>query len=134
MLTFDTRKIDTPYQHISLCLEVADKYTDVLAARKELYEKCLYYHTIDPLELLGLSCAMFKIAKGYVRLAVIGGTNIGRDSDTISGRGAVLSGPSRAPSASPRSGSRCFGPSPWRRYGRTPSESPISSRGASSPC
>jgi ADP-ribosylglycohydrolase len=92
MLTFDTRKIDTPYQFISLCLEVADKYTDVFEARKELYEKCLYYHMIDPLELLGLSYAMFKIAKGDVRMAAIGGTNIGRDSDTIAGRGAMLSG------------------------------------------
>jgi len=92
MLTFDTRKVDTPYQFISLCLEVADKYTDVFEARKELYEKCLYYHMIDPLELLGLSYAMFKIAKGDVRMAAIGGTNIGRDSDTIAGRGAMLSG------------------------------------------
>ena len=92
MLTFDTRKIDNPYDYISLCLEVADKYTDVMEARKELYEKCLYYHMIDPLELLGLSYAMFKIAKGDVRLSAIGGTNIGRDSDTIGGRAAMLAG------------------------------------------
>lgn len=92
MLTFDTRKIDTPYDFISTCLEVADKYNDVLAARKELYEKCLYYHMIDPLELLGLSYAMLKISKGDVRLAAIGGTNIGRDSDTIAGRAAMLAG------------------------------------------
>ena len=35
---------------------------------------------------------MFKIANGDVRQAAIGGTNIGRDSDTISGRAAMLSG------------------------------------------
>lgn len=47
---------------------------------------------IDPLELLGLTYAMFKIADGDVRISAIGGTNIGRDSDTIAGRGAMLSG------------------------------------------
>jgi ADP-ribosylglycohydrolase len=92
MITFDKREIDTPYDFISLCVDVASKYDDVFEARKELYEKCLYYHMIDPLELLGLAYAMFKIAKGDVRLSAIGGTNIGRDSDTIAGRAAMLSG------------------------------------------
>jgi ADP-ribosylglycohydrolase len=45
---------------------------------------------IDPLELWGLALAMFKIARGDVRQASIGGTNIGRDSDTIAGRAAML--------------------------------------------
>jgi len=92
MITFDKREIDTPYDFISLCVDVASKYDDVFEARKELYEKCLYYHMIDPLELLGLAYAMFKITKGDVRLSAIGGTNIGRDSDTIAGRAAMLSG------------------------------------------
>jgi ADP-ribosylglycohydrolase len=47
---------------------------------------------IDPLELLGFSFAMLLISKGDVRTAAIGGTNIGRDSDTIAGRGAMLAG------------------------------------------
>ncbi len=47
---------------------------------------------IDPLELWALALAMFKIARGDVRQAAIGGTNIGRDSDTIAGRAAMLSG------------------------------------------
>lgn len=92
MTTFDTRIIDTPYDFISKCIEVAVKYTDVLEVRKELYEKCLYYNFIDPLELLGLSYAMFKVSNGDVRKSAIGGTNIGRDSDTIAGRAAMLSG------------------------------------------
>ena len=92
MMTFDKREIDTPYDFISRCLDVAGKYSDVFEARKELYEKCLYYHMIDPLELLGLTYAMFKISNGDVRISAIGGTNIGRDSDTIAGRGAMLSG------------------------------------------
>ncbi|MCL1794050.1 MAG: ADP-ribosylglycohydrolase family protein [Oscillospiraceae bacterium] len=92
MLTFDKRAIDTPYDFISKCVEVASKYDDVFAARKELYEKCLCYHCIDPLELLGFSFAMLYISKGDVRTAAIGGTNIGRDSDTIAGRAAMLAG------------------------------------------
>ena len=102
MLTFDTQPLDTPYDFISKCLDVAGKYDDVFAARKELYEKCLRYHSIDPLELLGLSYAMFKIANGDVRLSAIGGTNIGRDSDTIAGRGAMLSGALRGASNVPQ--------------------------------
>jgi ADP-ribosylglycohydrolase len=90
--TFDKRQFKSPYDYMCVCLEVADKYTDVLSARKELYEKCLLYHAIDPLELLGLAFAMFKIAKGDVRQSAIGGTSIGRDSDTIAGRAAMLSG------------------------------------------
>ena len=35
---------------------------------------------------------MFLVAQGDVRRAAIGGTNIGRDADTISGRAAMLSG------------------------------------------
>ena len=35
---------------------------------------------------------MLTISKGDVRLAAIGGTNIGRDADTIAGRGAMLAG------------------------------------------
>ncbi len=45
---------------------------------------------------------MFKIANGDVRQAAIGGTNIGRDSDTISGRAAMLSGILRGASNVPK--------------------------------
>jgi ADP-ribosylglycohydrolase len=91
MITFDKRKIDTPYDFISRCAEIASRYDDVFAVRKELYEN-LYYNMIDPLELLGFSYAMLLISKGDVKTAAIGGTNIGRDSDTIAGRAAMLAG------------------------------------------
>lgn len=90
--TFDRRPFRSCHDYIGRCLDIADKYTDVLKARKELYDRCLLYHMIDPLELWGFALAMFRIAKGDVRQAAIGGTNIGRDSDTISGRAAMLSG------------------------------------------
>lgn len=108
MMTFDKREIDTPYDFISRCLDVAGKYSDVFEAREELYEKCLYYHMIDPLELLGLTYAMFKIANGDVRISAIGGTNIGRDSDTIAGRGAMLSGALRGAGNVPEEWIRLF--------------------------
>lgn len=90
--TFDRRKFKTFRQYVQKCLDIADNYDDVLAARKELYDKCLFYHHIDPLELWGFALAMFKISDGDVRQAAIGGTNIGRDSDTIAGRAAMLAG------------------------------------------
>ena len=113
--TFDRRKFRSFRDYLDTCLTVADKYDDVLAARPELYEKCLLYHHIDPLELWGLSLAMFKIAKGDVRQAAIGGTNIGRDSDTIAGRGAMLAGTLRGARNVPEEWVRMFSPESLKR-------------------
>lgn len=90
--TFDRRAFKSCRDYLETCLEIADRYDDVMAAREELYGRCLFYHMIDPLEVLGLALAMLKIAGGDVRQAAIGGTNIGRDSDTIAGRAAMLAG------------------------------------------
>jgi ADP-ribosylglycohydrolase len=101
MLTFDKREFKSPRDYIAICLAIAERYDDVMAVRSELYEKCLLYHHIDPLELLGLSLAIFKVADGDVRQSAIGGTNIGRDSDTIAGRAAMLSGALRGAATVP---------------------------------
>lgn len=90
--TFDKRKFRSVREYISKCIEIASRYDDVLAVRKELYDECLMYASIDPLEVIGLSLAIFRTADGDVRQAAIGGTNIGRDSDTISGRASMLTG------------------------------------------
>jgi ADP-ribosylglycohydrolase len=92
MITFDKRAIDTPYGYISRCAEIAGRHSDVFSVRKELYDNCLYYHMIDSLELLGFAFAMLLVSKGDVKTAAIGGANIGRDADTISGRAAMLAG------------------------------------------
>jgi len=89
--TFDKRPYDSAYEYMSICLDVADKYDDVFSLREGLYEH-LNYHCICPLELWAFAVAMFKCAKGDVRMSAIGGTNIGRDSDTIAGRAAMLAG------------------------------------------
>jgi ADP-ribosylglycohydrolase len=108
--SFDARLFKTAGEYIRFVLDVADKYDDVLAARPELYAKCLFYHMIDPLELWALSLAMFKIAQGDVRQAAIGGTNIGRDSDTIAGRAAMLSGALKGSAGVPREWMALFKP------------------------
>ena len=107
--TFDRRPFESPRHYIEVCLDVAARYTDVLAARRELYEKCLLYSHMDPLELWGLALAMFRIAQGDVRQAAIGGTNIGRDRDTIAGRGAMLSGTLRGAAGVPAEWIALFG-------------------------
>jgi len=92
LATFDKRPFRSCRHYIETCLDIADRYDDVLTVRKELYDRCLLYHQIDPLEVWGFSLAILKISGGDVRQAAIGGTNIGRDSDTIAGRAAMLAG------------------------------------------
>lgn len=116
--TFDNRKFKSVYDYIQTCLEVAEKYTDVLAARKELYQRCLLYHAIDPLELWGLALAMFMISQGDVRQAAVGGTNIGRDSDTIAGRAAMLSGALKGTTGIPREWIGMFSTAAMQRIDR----------------
>jgi len=118
MKTFDRRRFKTPYHYLEACLEIADKHDDVLEARADLYEKCLLYHMIDPLELWGFSLAIFKIAQGDVRKAAIGGTNIGRDSDTIAGRAAMLAGTLRGAGTVPEDWMAAFKPEVLARIKR----------------
>lgn len=113
--TFDKRSFSSAREYIETCLDIAGRYTDVLAVRAELYEKCLLYHMIDPLELLGFALAMFRVADGDVRQAAIGGTNIGRDSDTISGRAAMLSGTLRGAQSVPQDWIDLFSPQTLER-------------------
>jgi len=116
--TFDQRPFANAHDYLSACLEVAAKYDDVLALRAELYEKCLLYHMIDPLELLGFALAMFAVARGDVRQAAIGGTNIGRDADTIAGRAAMLSGTLRGAASVPEEWQRMFSAESLSRISR----------------
>ncbi len=116
--TFDKRPFRSCRHYLETCLKIADKYDDVLAARKELYDKCLLYHCIDPLELWGFALAMFKIARGDVRQAAIGGTNIGRDSDTIAGRAAMLAGILRGASNVPQEWVKMFSSESLERIDR----------------
>jgi len=116
--TFDRRPFKSCYEYLETCLEIADRYGDVFKVRVPLYERCLLYSAIDPLEVLGLSLAIFKTAKGDVRKSAIGGTNIGRDSDTIAGRAAMLSGVLRGAKNVPSEWLTLFKPEPIERIKR----------------
>jgi ADP-ribosylglycohydrolase len=118
MNTFDQRAFASVYDYLACCLEIADRYDDVLAVRAELCDRCLLYHCIDPLELLGFAFAMFKIARGDVRQAAIGGASIGRDADTIAGRGAMLAGLLRGASTVPAEWVAQFKPAALERIKR----------------
>ncbi|MDD5707093.1 MAG: ADP-ribosylglycohydrolase family protein [Kiritimatiellae bacterium] len=116
--TFDRRPFKSPRHYLETCLAVAGRHDDVLEARAELYRRCLLYHFIDPLELWGLALAMFKISKGHVRAAAVGGTNIGRDADTIAGRAAMLAGALRGAGDVPAEWLRLFKPQGLARIRR----------------
>lgn len=118
MNTFDSRPYDTPYDYLAACLEIAGRYTDVREVRKELYEKCLHYHAIAPMEVLGFAFAMFRIAGGDVRQSAVGGTNIGRDADTIAGRAAMLAGALQGASSIPEEWIALFRPDVVERIKR----------------
>lgn len=113
--TFDRRPFKSCRHYLETCLRVAARHTDVLEARADLYKHCLLYHMIDPIELLGLALAMLTISKGDVRLAAIGGTNIGRDADTIAGRGAMLAGALRGAGNVPKEWIALFKPQVLKR-------------------
>jgi ADP-ribosylglycohydrolase len=73
-------------------LSIADRYPDPFSARPELYRCCLRAVTVDARETIPIALAMFRIADGDPMLAVTGGANFGRDSDTIAGMAGLLAG------------------------------------------
>jgi ADP-ribosylglycohydrolase len=114
-ITFDKRAFGSCRAYLEASLEIASKYDDVFTVRQELYERCLLYHHIDPMELLGFALAMFYIAQGDVRLAAIGGANIGRDTDTITGRAAMFAGALNGSAGVPEGWIAMFGSKPLER-------------------
>lgn len=92
MITFDKRNPDTFRKWLELALEIGSGAKDVLDVREPAYAKLLQYHAIDPLEFFCLTFAVFAASRGKLEEAVIGGTNIGRDADSISSLNGVLTG------------------------------------------
>lgn len=91
-IAFDDRKHNNLYDSISEAIDIASKYNDVYSLREEIYQNCIFWHMIDPTEVLVLTLAIFKASNGDTRQAIIGGTNIGRDTDTISNLNGALCG------------------------------------------
>jgi len=61
---------------------------------------------------------MLRVSRGNVRQAAIGGTNIGRDSDTIAGRAAMLAGALQGAGGVPKEWVAMFGADSLARIDR----------------
>ena len=98
---FDTKcRTNNIYDSIKKGIEISGKYKDESLYEK-LYENCLMWDDWDPMEVLTLTLAVLNSSRGDIREAVILGTNIGRDADTIAnlagGLAGALSGGSQIP-------------------------------------
>lgn len=102
IITFDERNPNNLKDTLIQAVEVAGRYDDVFSAREGLYEKCLQYAAIDPQEVLALTFGIFKASRGDTKMAVIGGANIGRDSDTISSLNGQICGAMNGFNSAPR--------------------------------
>lgn len=87
---------------IEKAVNVARKHPDVFEVREPLYKECLGYGAIDPVEVDALTFAMVEASGGDPKKAIIGGTVIGRDSDTISRLGGSICGALKGVDAIPK--------------------------------
>lgn len=92
LVTFDRRQPDTFRGWVEIALEVGFGAKDVWAVREPAYARLRQYAAIDPLEFFCMTFTVFAASRGKLRDAVIGGTNIGRDADSISSLNGVLTG------------------------------------------
>ena len=82
--TFDYSSSYNMRDAVSLAVETGLKYSDPLKMREEAYNKLIHFQSFDCRETMLLAFAVFAAAKGDTQKAIIGGANIGRDTDTIS--------------------------------------------------
>lgn len=92
MVTFDERRFDNLYDTLARAIEIGRESEDVYAAREPLYAEMLQYGAIDPQEVFALTFGIFAASRGETEQAMLGGANIGRDSDTISSLNGQLCG------------------------------------------
>ncbi|MCM8786331.1 MAG: ADP-ribosylglycohydrolase family protein [Candidatus Omnitrophica bacterium] len=90
-ISFDKRNPDNIHDSLKKTLKIASKYKDIFSAREEL-RKVFQWHPIDPLEVLCLTLAIFKITNGNYKECLISAANLGRDSDTIGNLTGALCG------------------------------------------
>jgi ADP-ribosylglycohydrolase len=91
-ITFDERRFDNLKDTIVRAVEIGRAAPDVFAAREGLYAEMLQYAAIDPQEVFALTFGIFAASRGDTEQAMLGGANIGRDSDTISSLNGQLCG------------------------------------------
>lgn len=97
-------------------LSAVEGCQDVLEVRKILYDRFLEYNGQDPWEVVSFTLAIFKVSGGDVWKSMLGGTNIGRDSDTISSQAAILSACIHGMAAVPSELVALFNPSVVEEY------------------
>ncbi len=90
--TFDERRFDNLKDTLIRAVEIGRDATDVFDAREGLYAEMLQYNAIDPQEVFALTFGIFAASRGDTEQAMLGGANIGRDSDTISSLNGQLCG------------------------------------------
>jgi ADP-ribosylglycohydrolase len=101
IVTFDERELSVRGS-VALAIEIASEHDDVFEVRSEIYDRLLQWHAIDPVEVLSLTLCMFGVAKGDLVQSILGGVNVGRDSDTIGNLCGALSGAIHGSSAIPQ--------------------------------
>ena len=90
--TFDERRFNSLRDTLLRAAEIGRAAPDVFTAREGLYREVLQYHAIDPQEVFALTFGIFAASRGDTEQAMLGGANIGRDSDTISSLNGQLCG------------------------------------------
>ncbi|MER5788145.1 ADP-ribosylglycohydrolase family protein [Streptomyces sp. NPDC001980] len=90
-------------------VDIGSSHTELPAALDELYERISIFHypfaDVGP-EATALAMGVFTAARGEYVPAVLGGTNIGRDADTIAAMAGSMAGALHGSDAVPE---------PWRR-------------------
>jgi len=94
---------------IRRAVEIGTAHTDLPAALDELYARISIFHypfaDVGP-EATALAMGVFAAARGDYVQAVLGGTNVGRDADTIAAMAGAMAGALRGAEAIPEQ---------WRR-------------------
>jgi ADP-ribosylglycohydrolase len=94
LVTARSRPVTSLRETLLEAVHLGAKRADPLALREEAYERLVLANALagDPQEMLGLTFAVFVASQGDTRRALIGGANMGRDSDTLTGVLGLLCG------------------------------------------
>ncbi len=85
MVYWDDRKVNNIHDAVKIGIEIADEHgTDWKAARRDIVDRLGQWHAIEPIEVVSITTCLFKMTGGDYVTGVIAGTNMGRDSDTVS--------------------------------------------------
>ena len=84
LVYWDDRPLCNIHEAVQTGLDIAVEFgNDWWAARPVIYERLSQWHAIEPIEVLSITACLLAMTGGDYVEAVIAGTNIGRDSDTI---------------------------------------------------